>query len=99
MNAHPSLDTRVRMLESSLRQTRRLAWGLALILIVVASAAFVADDDEIRTKKLALLQTNGQPGVVLISGSQGNLIIQTPDGQEVMTLGGNPMRPVREDHH
>jgi hypothetical protein len=91
---HPSLEKRVELLESSLRRTRRLALGLTVLLTVFISAAFVMDDDEVRTRKLVLMESEYLQGVTLVAGPHSSLVIQAPTGTEIMRLGGDAARPV-----
>ena len=97
MDTQPSLEMRVESLEASLNRTRRFALFLALCLVIFVSAAFGGEKDELRTSKLILMETEFSPGVSLVAGPGQSLVIQTPDGSEILRLGGNPMRLVGED--
>jgi len=95
--ARDGLDARVLRLERSLRRTRlaltSLLGALTLLVVVAWQAA-----DQIRARRLVL--TNDQDTAVLVlraapSGGEPGLILETPSGRPIMTLGGDPVRPVR----
>ena len=97
MNTPLSIEQRVEILEASLSRTRRLAISLAILLLMFASAAFVRQEDEIRTSKLVLMESEQVEGIALVAGPESSLILQTPAGGEIMRLGGDPLRIIGED--
>ena len=97
MDTQPSLEVRVESLEASLNRTRRFALFLAVLLVLFVSAAFGGEKDEIRTSKLILMKAESSGGVSLVAGEDSSLIIQAPDGSEVLRLGGSPLRRVGEE--
>jgi len=96
VNTQLSIEQRVEILEASLSRTRRLALSLAILLILFASAAFIKQEDEIRTSKLVLMETEQVEGIALVAGPESSLILQTPAGGEIMRLGGDPLRIIRD---
>jgi hypothetical protein len=108
MHAHDSLsaslETRIASLERANRRTRLLASALAAGLLLVATAAFtprarallesVQAQEEVATQRLVLQDAAGEPAIVLLAGPESSLVVVTPDGSEVVRLGGPPARPI-----
>ena len=97
MTTQHSLETRVEALEAALLRTRRFALFLAAVLVFLVSAAFGGQEDEIRTSKLILMEGGVVPGISLVSGPGSSLVLQKPDGTEILRLGGSPLRRIGED--
>ncbi len=96
MSDTPSeLQLRVHDLERSLRGSRRFVALLgSVVTILVLSAMLPQERDELRGPRLVLTDTAGAPAVVLLAGPGSSLLIETPAGQEVLRLGGPPMRRI-----
>lgn len=92
MNTQLSIEQRFEILDASLSRTRRLALSLVILLMMFASAAFIRQEDEIRTSKLVLMESEQVEGITLVAGPESSLILQTPAGEEIMRLGGDPLR-------
>ncbi len=101
----PTLEARVRALETSLHHIRRLAMLLGLALVLVAGVAMVPQATDPATPPLLsqsadvttgrLILTNpASPGVVLLPGPESSLIIQTSSGEEILRIGGPAGRHV-----
>ena len=97
MSTLQALEARVQALEFSLRNTRRIALGLSLLLVTFLSAAFVVPREEIQTEKLILMKSDYLPGVALVAGPMESLVIQGPDGEVLMTLGKPAMRLIGDE--
>jgi hypothetical protein len=87
-------------LERSLRRSRWLTAALGLGCLVVAAAAFAPQAQEaqtpeqLTTQRLVLTNAQSVPAVVLVAGPDASLIVQTPEGAEVIRLGGPAARRV-----
>jgi hypothetical protein len=97
MDASSSLEERVETLEAAVLRARRVALSLGALVVVLLAAAFVRQDEEVRTSKLVLLGEESAPGVSLIAGPQASLVILGPEGREIMRLGGDPVRLIGEE--
>jgi hypothetical protein len=92
-----SLESRVLRLEGSLRRARLALAGLFAVLVLLALVAWRKDDD-VRTQRLVLTGDQDSALVVLRAAPSGGgpgLVLETPSGREIMTLGGDAVRPVR----
>ena len=96
MSDTPSeLELRVHDLERSLRGSRRFVALLgSVVTILVLSAMLPQERDELQGPRLVLTDAAGAPAVVLLAGPESSLLIETPAGQEVLRLGGPPMRRI-----
>jgi hypothetical protein len=95
--ARDALGARVLRLERSLRRTRLALAGLLAALTLLVLGAWRAQD-EVRTQRLVLTGDQDSALVVLRAvppGGEPGLILATPSGRPIMTLGGDPVRPVR----
>jgi hypothetical protein len=94
--APADLEVRVERLEDALRRSRRLAAALAAALTLVALGAWRAED-KVETRTLVLTGASGLPAAVLRAGPSedgASLILETPQGVQVMRLGGPSVRLV-----
>jgi len=95
--APDALGARILRLERSLHRTRVTLAGLLAALGLFVLVAWRAPD-EVRTQRLILTGEGDSAALVLravpSSGGPG-LILETPGGQPIMTLGGDAVRPVR----
>lgn len=87
------LERRVERLERSLRQLRVLAFSLALLLLGAATSAFTRAA-EVRAERIVLTSFADVPRVILTAGGESSLVIQAPDGRELLRLGEPTVRPV-----
>ena len=102
MDSMATLEARVHRLESSLRRSHRVALLLGLALTLITAAAMVPQatdrvtgqllsqaQEQVTTRRIVLTNGAADPsGVVLVAGPQSSLVIQKPDGEEVLRLGG-----------
>lgn len=89
-----TLEARVQILEATLRRARRIALGLGTLAVLMALVAWRAQD-RLETGTLVLTGLAGQPGVVLRAGPAeegASLVLETPEGTQVMRLGGQAAR-------
>ena len=96
MDSTTQLEARVRILETSLRRSRLLALMLGLTVMLITGAAMVPQaQDEVTTERLVLTNGPDSSSVVLVAGTESSLVIETPTGEELLRLGGSPLRPLR----
>lgn len=92
-----ALELRVARLERALHRTRLFAAGLLALLSLSAMVGWKARD-AVRTERLVFTGA-GDTAVVVLRAVPGDgypgLVLETPGGRAVMTLGGNAVRPVR----
>ncbi len=96
MDSTTQLEARVRTLETSLSRSRLFAFVLGLVVVLIAGAAQVPDVQEVvTTERLVLINGPDSSSVVLVAGPESSLVIETPAGEEVLRLGGSPVRPIK----
>jgi len=96
MDSITQLDARVRTLETSLHRSRLLAFMLGLAVVFVVGAAQVPEAQEVvTTERLVLTNGPDASSVVLVAGPESSLVIETPDGEEVLRLGGPAARGIK----
>jgi hypothetical protein len=89
------LEARVTSLETALRRSRVLAAGLATILTLVVLAAFAPQSQEnVTTRRLVLTDAMDSVALVLVAGPETSLVLQSPAGEDVFRIGGNPARRI-----
>ena len=96
MDSMTQLEARVRTLETSLGRSRLLAFMLGLAVVLITGAAQVPEEQEaVTTERLVLISGPDSSSVVLVAGPESSLVIQTPAGEEVLRLGGRPLREIQ----
>ena len=95
MSSIPSLDARVASLETALRRTRLLAFFLASAWLWLAAVGFARQaQEEVVTQRLVLTDAADSAVVVLVAGPESSLVVQTPEGAEVIRIGGPALRRI-----
>ena len=100
MDAQTSLEARVDSLERSLRRSRRAVAALGLAVLIAVASAFAQAtpteqaQEQVATQRLALTDEMGGALVVRRGGTDGSLVVATPDGREVVRLGGPAARRI-----
>lgn len=89
------LEARVTSLETALRRSRALAAGLATALALVVLAAFSPQaQEDVTARRLVLTDAMDSAALVLVAGPEASLVLQSPTGEEVFRIGGNPARRI-----
>ena len=98
MDSMTQLEARVRTLETSLHRSRLLAFTLGLAVVFIVGAVQVPEAQEVQavvtTERLVLTNGPDSAPVVLVAGPESSLVIETPDGEEVLRLGGPAARRI-----
>ena len=111
MDSMTQLEARVRTLETSVRRSRLLAFLLGLAVVLITAVLYfdldeggdpdapfgetgVAIGQEVVTTERLVL-ADGLDAVVLVPGPESSLVIETPAGEEVLRLGGSPVRQIK----
>ena len=96
MDSFAHLESRINSLERSLRRSRMvLAASLLLAFLFVGLGMTRQAQEEVRAARLVLTTPMDSIGVVLQAGPQSSLLVLTSEGEQVVRLGGPPIRPVR----
>ncbi len=99
MDSTTQLEGRVRTLEASVRRSRLLTFMLGLAVVLIVGAAQVPEAQEaqevVTTERLVLTNGPDSSSVVLVAGPESSLVIETPDGEEVLRLGGRGIRRIK----
>ena len=94
-HVRPELESRIDRLEQTVRRSRTLSAVLgSIVAILVLSAMLPQERDELKGNRLVLTDGEGEPSVVLVAGPQSSLLIETPEGREVLRLGGPAVRRI-----
>lgn len=94
--AMTDLETRVAGLEDALRRARRAAVALGALVVLLVLGAWRAED-KVETRTLVLTGDSGLPAAVLRAGPAeegASLILETPQGVQVLKLGTPSVRLV-----
>jgi hypothetical protein len=83
------LDQRLQRLEHRLNRYRLITASLgAALLGIIALGAAKDASDEIRTKKLVIVNDQGKEGAVLMAGGKGSALILYDDTGHPMIMAG-----------
>jgi hypothetical protein len=89
------LESRIDRLEHTVRRSRTLSAILgSVVAILVLGAMLPQETDELKGTRLVLTDADGEPSVVLLAGPESSLLVETPEGREVLRLGGPAVRRI-----